>query len=271
VLPFSVLNMRVLRLLNDRLGIIRRLKHRAFFSGATFWRDSYLSHVPDRYYRAYDKYLATGGIFGLSLLQQFTAGNQYNNSGDLSRFFFLSLVCDQIVKDGLLGDTAELGVYKGNTGVFVARLAEQTGGKAYLFDTYEGFPSKDLSGIDGNKTPEFDDTSLEAVQALVACEAAVYVKGYFPESVDGNVPCDAQFCLVHIDCDLYAPFKAALEYFYPRLLPGGFLIMHDYSSLYWDGVESAVKEFFADKEEWPIPVPDKSGTVAVRKSGRRPQ
>jgi len=36
-------------------------------------------------------------------------------------------------------------------------------------------------------------------------------------------------------------------------------------SLYWDGVERAVNEFFADKPERFIPIPDKSGTIAIRK------
>jgi O-methyltransferase len=59
--------------------------------------------------------------------------------------------------------------------------------------------------------------------------------------------------------------KAALEYFYPRLVPGGFFILHDYSSLYWDGAEKAIDEFLADKPERVMPIPDKSGTVVVRK------
>lgn len=263
------MNMKIVRVLNKHLGVSKRLKQHLFSHGRTFWRDSYLSHVPDRYFTTYNKYTANGGHFGLNLLHQYMLGNEYNNSGDLARYFFLSLVCDQIVSDRLTGDTAELGVYKGNTGIFVAQLAQYLGCKAYLFDTYEGFPAKDLAGIDSDKLAEFNDTSLETVKALIACDSAVYVKGYFPDSLSGTVPADAKFCLVHIDCDLYAPFKSALEYFYPRLLPGGFLIMHDYSSLYWNGVENAVHEFFLDKDEWLVPVPDKSGTVAVRKSGPR--
>jgi Macrocin-O-methyltransferase (TylF) len=71
---------------------------------------------------------------------------------------------------------------------------------------------------------------------------------------------------VHLDCDLYAPFAAGLRYFNPRLVEGGFLIMHDYSSLYWAGAEQAIDEFFADLPEKPIPIPDKSGTAVIRKT-----
>lgn len=258
--------LNILGSADNRLHIQERLNRRLFARGRTLQRDSYVSHVPDRYNTKYQKYLATGGSFGKEFIEKFIAGNRYNNSGDLSRFFFLSLVCDQLLKEGIHGDTAELGVYRGNTGIFWAKLAERTGGKAYLFDTYEGLPEQEQDGIDSDKELEFDDNSVAAVKALISSDSAVYVKGSFPDSITGNVPEQAAFCLVHIDCDLYFPCKAALEYFYPRVTPGGFLIMHDYSSLYWDGIERAVDEFLKDKSESVIPVPDKSGTVAIRKA-----
>ncbi len=43
-------------------------------------------------------------------------------------------------------------------------------------------------------------------------------------------------------------------------------MMHDYMSMYWNGVERAVDDFFADKQEAIVPVPDKSGTVVIRKA-----
>ena len=42
------------------------------------------------------------------------------------------------------------------------------------------------------------------------------------------MPEDMVFALVHLDCDLYAPMRAGLEFFYPKLVPGGFMIIHDY-------------------------------------------
>jgi hypothetical protein len=79
------------------------------------------------------------------------------------------------------------------------------------------------------------------------------------------LPPDGRYCLVHLDCDLYAPMTSALAYFYPRLVPGGFLMAHDYSSLHWSGAETAIDEFFLDKPECPLPLPDSAGSVAIRK------
>ena len=42
--------------------------------------------------------------------------------------------------------------------------------------------------------------------------------------------------------------------------------MHDYGSLYWDGLEKAVDTFFADRVEAIVPIPDMCGTVVARKA-----
>jgi hypothetical protein len=58
---------------------------------------------------------------------------------------------------------------------------------------------------------------------------------------------------------------SGLEYFYPRMVPGGFLIVHDYGSLAWDGAEKAVDTFFADKPESVIQIPDSCGSAVIRR------
>lgn len=52
-----------------------------------------------------------------------------------------------------------------------------------------------------------------------------------------------QFCLVHIDCDLYESAKTCLNFFAPRIVPGGFIIVDDYDFELCPGVEKAVDEF----------------------------
>jgi Macrocin-O-methyltransferase (TylF) len=253
----------VLRTVIPRLAKFTRVA--PFQFGITsLWPGTYIAYVPDRYWSARQTYNERGGEFDCRYAKSFIRGNELNNAGDMPRYFGLSLICDQIVKEKITGDLAELGVYKGNTAVLLAALAKKLGSTAYLFDTYKGFVSEDLNGIDANKGAHFGDTSLDGVQSLVGLHNVCYVKGHFPGST--SVLADnLHFCLVHIDCDLYAPFAAALRYFYPRLVVGGFLIMHDYSNFFWDGAEKAVDEFFADKPEKLIPIPDKSGTVVIRK------
>src|SRR5260221_6248008 len=197
----------------------------------------YRADLPQRYAVNYSRYLAPPHHHTQNHDQNpFVAGG---HDGDMGRFYFFCLTLDQIAKEGLEGDIAELGVYTGHTAARLATMARRLGRTAYLFDTYEGFSQSDLQGIDADKAFQFADTSLEAVRALVGEESVRYIKGYFPESLV-EMPDSARFCLVHIDCDLYAPTFSALDYFYPRLVPGGFMVIHDYSSLHWDGMERAV-------------------------------
>jgi hypothetical protein len=234
------------------------------FGTTSLWPGTYIAYAPDRYSLNHETYLRRGGEFDSRYIESFLRGSELNNSGDLPRYFSLALICDQITKERLTGDLAELGVYKGNTSVLLATLARNRGSTAYLFDTFDGFAADDLQGIDAHKSPNFADTSLAAVRSLVGDDSVRYIKGRFPETTS-ELPSDLRFCLVHIDCDLYSPFVAALHYFYPRLTKGGFLVMHDYGGLYWDGAEKAIDEFFLDKQEKLVPIPDKSGTVVVRK------
>jgi hypothetical protein len=224
----------------------------------------YIGYVPDRYSDNYDKYIARGGVNRIGSARKFYHGNGANNRGDLPRFYFLCLAIDQIIKEKVMGDIAEVGVYKGNTAFLLAQAARHMGSIAYLLDTFEGFSPDDLTGVYAAQGVLFTETSLEAVRSLVGDDNVRFIQGHFPESA-ARIPDGVMFSLVHIDCDLYAPFQAALRYFYPRLVSGGFLIMHDYSGLHWGGAEEAVDDFFADKPEKIIPIPDKSGTAVIRK------
>jgi hypothetical protein len=226
----------------------------------------YNAHRPQRYVGQYQRYLAGGGSVRLEEdVQGFTAGGK--NVDDMARFYAFCLIQDQLAKEGLPGDIAELGVYKGHTATLLAAAARRLDKTLYLFDTFEGFDQRDLMGLDSKRALQFSDTSLEAVRSLVGEERVNYVQGYFPGTATA-IPDNTQFCLVHIDCDLYAPALSALEYFYPRLCPGGFMVVHDYTSMQWPGLEQALDEFLASRSESLVPMPDGAGTAIFRKAKR---
>ncbi|HUC17010.1 MAG TPA: glycoside hydrolase family 99-like domain-containing protein [Acetobacteraceae bacterium] len=222
-------------------------------------------HIPQRYAENLRLYLARGGAGDFDDL----AADYARDSDDLPRFYFFHLLFDQLVKDGIKGDIAEIGVYKGNTARLLAWMARHMGTTAYLFDTYAGFDPNDLIDLDSQKKISFTDSSLAAVRARVGEENVRYIEGYFPETT-AQLPSGARFSLVHIDCDLHAPIRSALEYFYPRMMPGGFIVVHDYSSLHWEGAEKAVDAFLADKPEALVPLSDLCGSAVIRKSKSGP-
>lgn len=201
------------------------------------------------------------------LYAKWIRGNQINNNGDGSRFVSLLLNARKVIEDGIEGDFAELGVWKGNSAALLAKVAEQSERSVFLFDTFEGFDHRDIKGIDEmRREGQFEDTSIDYVKETVGCEASVhYIKGFFPESIPDELK-SFRFSLVHIDCDLHDPMKAALEFFYPRMSKGALMIMHDYHSGSWPGVTKAINEFCAATSESLMIFPDKSGTAMFRKS-----
>ena len=218
--------------------------------------------VPQRYGSHYAQYQALGGLADVAEDALAFAGAK--PLGDIERIMALSLVFDQIHKEGLSGDFAELGVYTGSTATLLARYARRLGRTLWLLDTFEGFDKRDFTGVDSGQQQAFTDTSLEAVRNRVGSENTVFIDGYFPETAR-RLPDDGTYCLVHLDADLYSPIMSGLEYFYPRMVPGGFMIIHDYGSLSWAGAEKAVDTFFADKPECLITLPDGAGSAVIRR------
>jgi hypothetical protein len=192
--------------------------------------------------------------------------NRTNNNGDAARFIALILNLRQIQEEAIEGDFAELGVWKGNSASILAHFAAESKRRLFLFDTFSGFDERDLVGHDQSRPLDFANTSLEYVRGTVGHpEITTYLKGYFPDTISEEVR-RTQFALVHLDCDLYEPMKAALEFFHARMPRGAMMILHDYSSGAWDGAKAAIDEFCRATGEFVSLWPDKSGTAVIRKS-----
>jgi len=223
---------------------------------------TFLGEIPGRYNDDFITYKARGGLVDP---QANTIRYSY---GDPVRFYFLSMAFDVITREKLAGNIAELGVYQGDTAALLADFARKTDRTAYLLDTFEGFDDRDLAPEDSHLSGHFAETSIEMVRQRVGVANTAFVQGFFPDSAS-QLPADGRYCLVHIDADLYDPIKAGLDYFYPRVVDGGFIVVHDVMSMCWDGATKAVEDFLADKPEFFIPIPDMAGTIAFRKQAQR--
>ena len=58
--------------------------------------------------------------------------------------------------------------------------------------------------------------------------------------IEANLP--KSIALLRLDTDWYASTKKELEVLYPRVVPGGIVIVDDYG--HWRGSKKAVDEFF---------------------------
>lgn len=181
-------------------------------------------------------------------------------TNDPVRYGTVLLAMEQIKKEQIPGTLAEGGVYKGRMSRFVHDLLPDR--KLILFDTFQGFDARDSGS---NSDHRFKDSSEEEVLAHLGNIQNVLIrKGFFPETAQGLE--DERFAFVMIDFDRYEPTLAALEFFYPRTNPGGFIFVHDYSSpeSNW-ACSRALNSFLSDKAEKPMLIPDKCGSAMFRK------
>ena len=184
---------------------------------------------------------------------------------DKVRFFNIWFQIERLKKEKVAGCFAELGVYKGET----ARIIHLTAPSRILrlFDTFEGLPSKDLKEETGEAatytSKNFADTSIQKIVSLFKNDMNVKIHpGYFPDTTAGLE--NETYAFVNIDADLYNPTKEGLNFFYPRLAPGGCIIIHDYNYK-WEGAMKAVDEFVKGIPESLVAIPDMQSSVMIVK------
>jgi O-methyltransferase len=151
------------------------------------------------------------------------------------------------------GDIAELGVFRGGSARLICEVKKDR--ELHLFDTFAGLPKP------GKFDPDFREggfaSSLEDVRKYLSPYSGVHFHpGFFPDTAAGLEA--SRFSFVHLDVDLYESTCSGLQWFYPRLNPGGILISHDYANA--EGVRRAFEEFLADKKECLLEL---SGTQAA--------
>jgi hypothetical protein len=165
---------------------------------------------------------------------------------------------------GVPGDVVECGVWKGGS-MMAAALALLSLGttrrRLFLFDTFAGMPEpsaldRDLHGrpaaeLLAGRGPECD--LVRAVCPLPAVRAALARTGYpadqlvfVPGLVEDTLPDAAPetIALLRLDTDWFDSTLHELRHLWPRLAPGGALILDDYG--HWQGARRAADEFFTE-------------------------
>lgn len=140
-----------------------------------------------------------------------------------------------------------------------------------MFDTFEGFDSRDLNQEHGFAAQRTGELNLNITEQYIMSrmpnpDKVVMRKGYFPETAT-NI--EDNFVFVNLVFDLYAPTLSGLKFFYPKMVSGGVILVYDYfrspgvaKNYTLDGVKSAVDEFCKAEKIHNIPIGD-SMSVAI--------
>lgn len=183
---------------------------------------------------------------------------------DYVRHATFSLLAKEITTRNVSGSIAELGVFKGELAETLARLFPHR--PLYLFDTFRGFDRGQLHYDQqkfGSCMGDLSDTSVEKVRKRLSFHKfCVFKPGLFPETAKDL---DETFALVSLDVDIYVPTFDGLAYFYPRLAPGGYIVIHDYGYRETPGCTQAVIDYCKKNKLAYVPVADFATSAIIAK------
>lgn len=156
----------------------------------------------------------------------------------------------------LRGDVAEVGVYKGGTARWICEHSRK---HVLLFDTFTGMP--EVKPVDIHKKGDFSDTSLSHVANLLngLSNYSLY-RGIFPR-VNSEYADFRSFSFVHLDVDIYDSVKECLEFFSPRMTPGGIILLDDYNEPDCPGAKLATDEFVAANNLTVVPTVQSQASI----------
>lgn len=169
----------------------------------------------------------------------------------------------------LPGSVVELGVFKGETLLYFAKLMElmnvyDRAASVIGFDTFQGFPSVadqdggDDAGIDRVVGGYNSGSYLDELRAHINVFDHDRLAGHKPriELVQGDIAATVpdyvqrnpglRIKILHLDADLYEPTLVGLTHLYPLLVKGGMVILDEYGFKEFPGESKAVEEYFGD-------------------------
>jgi len=145
-----------------------------------------------------------------------------------------------VIRDGIPGDFLEAGVWRGGTCIFMRGLLKALGDRTrtvWVADSFAGIPEPDVDTYPQDADEylhEVDElaVSLETVRSNFARfdlldDRVRFLKGYFKDTLY-TARID-RLAILRMDGDMYQSTWETLDALYPKLSPGGFLIVDDYA------------------------------------------
>lgn len=147
------------------------------------------------------------------------------------------------------GDFLEAGVWRGGAVILMRALLDAyqiKGRRVFAADSFSGIPLNTNAVNDPvDKWRDRWAATLEEVRQNIARlglldEKIVFTPGYFADSLASLA--NERFALIRLDSDSYDSVQTSLEYLYPLLSRGGFIIIDDW---HLPGCRMAVEDYRA--------------------------
>jgi O-methyltransferase len=187
-----------------------------------------------------------------------------------------------VSRNNVRGAFVECGVWRGGSSMAAALAFLEVGDvrDLFLFDTFSGMTPPEDDDVDHEgvaaATHLERDAARSGVVWAVASELDVranLASTSYPEdhvhlvvgAVEQSLPNQSppEIAILRLDTDWYASTRHELEHLYPRLSPGGVLLIDDYG--HWEGCRRAVDEYFDKLEFAPLLArTDYTGRLAIK-------
>lgn len=165
------------------------------------------------------------------------------------------------------GWLVECGIYRGFSFFALGKFLEifcmgDKTRKVLGFDNFKGFeglspqdgpPDPHVTRVQGGANPSaFRDDFFKLLELCNEDAFAPWSKRF--EVVEGDVTrtipeyCELnpglRISLLHLDIDVYRPVYVALEHLYPKVVPGGVVVLDEYAHHDWPGESQAIQDVF---------------------------
>jgi O-methyltransferase len=157
----------------------------------------------------------------------------------LRRLDHLEACLEVVLRDGVPGDVIETGVWRGGAVIFMRAVLKAYGDEVRLVwaaDSFAGFPPPDPEQYPDDRGARFWTrpelaVDVETVRRNFARYGLLddrvrFLVGWFKDTLP-TAPI-TQLALMRLDGDMYESTMDALVALYPKLAPGGFIIIDDF-------------------------------------------
>jgi hypothetical protein len=155
------------------------------------------------------------------------------------------------------GCVVECGVWRGG---MIAGISTVLGNDRtyFLLDSFQGLPP--AQPIDGPAAIAYqqdiladnyydncrtDSTYATSAMIIAGCRHFSVVPGWFKDTLP-RLKFVSSIAVLRLDGDWYESTSVCLRYLYPKVAPGGLVIIDDYYA--WDGCHKAVNDFFSPRD-----------------------
>src|SRR5882757_8401528 len=154
----------------------------------------------------------------------------------------LRAAVETTISENIQGHFIETGVWRGGACILMRGVLAAYGisdRKVYAADSFQGLPPPDAANY-----PHDQGSDLHTIKELAVSREEVernfkayglldeqveFLEGWFKDTLPKVS--EENFSLIRLDGDLYESTMQALQSLYPRLSPGGFVIIDDYGGL----------------------------------------